>query len=107
MGRTQKLLGFTLIELMAALVVVMVLVAIALPRFRIFIARARQGEAVQNLGVIYTLQKTYMLDSQGLGGDGKPYDQLQYGYLNLPGAGVIDRCNTTDAKNNPLGFSCS
>ena len=61
----KKIFGFTLVELMAALAVVMVLVALALPRFRLFIATARQAEAQSNLGIIASLQQTYQLKYNG------------------------------------------
>ena len=57
----KKIFGFSLVELMAALAVVMILVAIALPRYQLFIASSRQAEAQSNLGIIATLQQTYSL----------------------------------------------
>ena len=60
---TKKYFGFSLVELMAVVAVVMVLVSLALPRFRLFIARSRQAEAHANLGIIASLQQTYQLSS--------------------------------------------
>ena len=61
--KQKKLCGFSLVELMAALAVVSTLVALALPRYRLFITSARQAEAHANLGIIASLQQTYQLAS--------------------------------------------
>ena len=55
--------GFSLVELMAAVALVSTLVALALPRYRLFITSARQAEAHANLGIIASLQQTYQLAS--------------------------------------------
>ena len=60
-ARQKHLLGFSLVELMAVVVIVGILVSLALPRFRLFIATARQAEAHANLGIIASLQQTYYL----------------------------------------------
>lgn len=57
----RNAIGFTLIELMAAVVIVGVLVALAIPRYRVFVARSRQSEAAINLGLIAKLQQSYYL----------------------------------------------
>ena len=59
MAKGRLLDGFSLVELMAAVAVVAILVSLALPRYRAFIARARTSEAKTNLGIIYGLQQTY------------------------------------------------
>ena len=64
-AKHKKIFAFSLIELMAALAVVMVLVALALPRYRLFIASSRQAEAQSNLGIIASLQQTYQLKHDG------------------------------------------
>ena len=65
----KKWLGFSLIELMAVVAIIGVLVSLAIPRFRVFVARARMSEAIHNLGVIDRLQKSYNLHFQMLGDD--------------------------------------
>ena len=101
-AKYKKYLGFTLVELMAALAVVMILVALALPRFRVFIARGRQGEAVQNLGVIVKLQRAFRLRHQGLGDDRLYHVGMSMG-LGAPGSGGTCADDATGTKNT-LGF---
>ena len=95
----QQSVGFSLVELMAVLAVVGTLVALALPRYRLYVARGRQAEAIHNLGHIHTLQKSYNLKMQGLGlGD----DLYFVGSLGGNGS-QWDRCRTIDIENK-LGF---
>jgi prepilin-type N-terminal cleavage/methylation domain-containing protein len=51
--------GFTLIELIVAVVVVGILAALAIPRFTAASERAKQSEAEVILKQIYTLQQAY------------------------------------------------
>ncbi|MBP6218430.1 MAG: prepilin-type N-terminal cleavage/methylation domain-containing protein [Oligoflexales bacterium] len=59
--RKQK--GFSLVELMVVVAIISVLAAIAIPRFRVFQARARQSEAKANLAHIFTLEQSYHADN--------------------------------------------
>ena len=79
MARDRLRRGFSLVELMAAVAIVGLLVSLALPRYRLFIARSRMAEAKTNLGIIYGLQQTYKAEFEkygtitggmGFGGDG-------------------------------------
>ena len=54
--------GFTLIELMIVVAIIGILAAIAIPNFLRFQARAKQSEAKQNLGAIYTAYVSYFSD---------------------------------------------
>ena len=56
--------GFSLLELMVVVAILGVLATVAVPRFNIFRARARQGEAKSNLGVIFTLQEAFKIDKE-------------------------------------------
>ena len=56
--------GFSLLELMVVVAIIGVLAAVAVPRFNIFRARARQAEAKSNLGVIFTLQEAFKIDKE-------------------------------------------
>ena len=101
-GKAQKRkgVGFSLVELMAVVAVISVLVALALPRFQAFIARSRQAEAMNNLGVIDKLQKSFRLRNQGLGlGDNAWHTGLSMGE---GGAGSCS--NNTAGTKNTLGF---
>ena len=86
-ARQKHSLGFSLVELMAVVVIVGILVSLALPRFRLFIATARQAEAHANLGIIASLQQTYYLKfdkyfTAGLSmGDGTCEDSAQQNEL--------------------------
>ena len=53
--------GFSMTELMVVIIIIGILAAIAIPRYNIFVARARQGEAQANLGQIFKLQESYKL----------------------------------------------
>lgn len=92
------LLGFSLVELMAVLAVVGILVSLALPRFRVFVARGRQAEAINNLGVIDKLQRAYHLREQGFGRDGQWHSGLNMGQGATGGL-----CGGSSEKND-LGF---
>jgi len=55
--------GFTLIELMIVVAIIGILAAIAIPNFLRFQARAKQSEAKQNLGAIFTAYTSYFSDN--------------------------------------------
>ena len=95
-SRWLRASGFSLVELMAVVTVIGILVALALPRFRIFIARSRQAEASANLGVIHKLQKSV----QGFGADGVYHGGLMMGLGNSGGTCSDDSAGT----KNSLGF---
>ncbi|MDE3270312.1 MAG: type II secretion system protein [Pseudomonadota bacterium] len=61
---TKSAAGFSLLELMVVVAIIGVLATVAVPRFNIFRARARQGEAKSNLGVIFTLQEAFKIDKE-------------------------------------------
>ena len=58
----NKFFAFSLVELMAAIAIVSILVSLALPRFRAFIARSRMAEAKANLGILATLAQSYQIE---------------------------------------------
>ena len=87
--------GFSLVELMAAAAIMGILVSLALPRYRLFVARSRMAEAKTNLGIIYGLQQSYKAEFETYGSiDG----DMGYG---------VDGCKVSDAgyhAKNELGF---
>ena len=93
MAKQKKFFAFSLVELMAAVAIVGILVALALPRYRLFIATSRQAEAQSNLGIIATLQQTYQLKY-----DGKHFTDS----FNM-GQGGGGSCQDANQKNE-LGF---
>lgn len=60
----RKLVGFSLLELMVVVAILGVLAMVAIPRYDIFRARARQSEAKANLGVLYSLQETFRIENE-------------------------------------------
>ncbi len=97
-NKPAKVLGFSLVELMAAAAIMGILVSLALPRYRLFMARSRMAEAKINLGIIYGLQQTYKAEFE------------EYGNINgdmgCVGMGT-KKCETTTAgeqAKNELGF---
>jgi prepilin-type N-terminal cleavage/methylation domain-containing protein len=51
--------GFTLVELMAAVAIVGVLAAVAIPQYQASVAKARQAEATQELSKIYVQEHMF------------------------------------------------
>lgn len=80
--------GFSLVELMVVVAIIGVLSALAVPRFRVFQAKARQAEAKTNLSHIYTLQQAYHGDNDV--------------YVNLSTTGFSG--SGTNCPDNDLGF---
>jgi type IV pilus assembly protein PilA len=52
-------MGFTLIEIMVVIAIIGIVVAIAMPKFMYYQAKAKQSEAKANLGGIYTAEIVY------------------------------------------------
>ena len=103
----RKLAGFSLLELMVVVAILGVLATVAIPRFNIFRARARQSEAKTNLGVIFTLQEAFSIEHERYyngqvsdwGGTEMSDNANRDGYF-ASGSG---KCAAADA-NNKLGF---
>jgi general secretion pathway protein G len=62
-GRNNRR-GFTLIELMIVISMMMILIAIAIPAYRESVIRAREGVLKQNLFTLRSLLSQYTLDKQ-------------------------------------------
>lgn len=94
MARGGFVHGFSLVELMVTVGIVGILVSLALPRYRLFIARSRMSEAKTNLGIIYGLQQSYKAEFE------------QWGAI-TGGMGCPDKCSTSTPGSegkNELGF---
>ena len=57
--------GFTLIELMVAVMIIGILAMLAMPRYRAVVANARMSEAKTNLSTIGKLQQAFQLRTHG------------------------------------------
>lgn len=98
----DKVHGFTLIELLVAVAILGVLVTLAMPRYKAFVARSRQGEAKSNLGTIAKLQEAYWMYKIGVDGTGSFYTLTGKKY-----GGNNNNCKgdaVTDPGTNALGF---
>jgi general secretion pathway protein G len=78
-GEREHSLGFTLIEMLIVMSIIMILVAVAIPSYNQSIVRARESVLRQNLFTLRSLISQYTLDKQkapqGLD------DLIQGGYL--------------------------
>ena len=62
-SRAFRRRGFTLVELMVAVVIVGILASIAIPNFLRYMAKAKQAEARTNLKTIYIAESGYFLEN--------------------------------------------
>lgn len=77
--RRRKNRGFTLIELMIVVSVMLILVAIAAPNYTTSVKRARESVLRQDLFTIRSVISQYTLDKQKM--PQSPDDLVQAGYL--------------------------
>ena len=82
--------GFSLVELMVVVAIISILAALALPRFQIFQAKARQSEAKANLQMIYTLQQAYHGENDV--------------YVAVAATGAVSGNPDGNCPNNDIGF---
>lgn len=104
--------GFTLLELMIALVVLATLTAIAVPSYRQYIEQARRSEAIKDIAEIgmiierfFSLNQTYPANLAALGAGvpaadpwGNAYEYLAIAVTPAPNVGAVRR----DKNMNPL-----
>jgi prepilin-type N-terminal cleavage/methylation domain-containing protein len=63
---TRRQSGFTLIELMIVVVIIGILAAMAIPRYRVSSHKSKEKEADVILKQVYTLQQTYLAQTGSL-----------------------------------------
>jgi prepilin-type N-terminal cleavage/methylation domain-containing protein len=54
--------GFTLVELMIVVAIIIILTMLAVPNFTTFVAKAKRAEAYANLHAIYAAEKTFWIE---------------------------------------------
>ena len=99
--------GFSLTELMVVFVIVGILATMGIPRLRVFIAQARQGEAKVNIGEISKLQHLYMSArdkylAMGVAPTGNKAGSGGIGYDNSTDGSETRNCKTAEMAK--LGF---
>src|SRR5438309_759825 len=88
--------GFTLIELMVALAIVGILMAIAIPSFTRFQARSKQSEAKANLKAVFVAEKSFMQEKERYSAlvtevGFSPERNNRYAYYLVSGGPLVDR----------------
>jgi len=91
-----RLTGFTLVELLVAILIVAIAAAIALPSYSNYRERVKIGQAITDIGALNTSARHYMIDNRvpppslaAIGAAGKldPWGNA-YVYLDLTTAGI-------------------
>jgi len=115
MTRKSSVQGFSLVELMIVVAIIGVLASLAVPKFQVFQAKAKQSEAKNNLSHIYTLEQTYYGDNDAFGSiaqigfstqGGNGANASRYAYTAVPGVGTFLATATAKANTN-IAASCA
>lgn len=103
-GRRGK--GFTLVELLVVVAIIMILAAVLMPRFLGYTDRARQARAVSDLGTMKTIVEVYTADEgQGAYPSTDPAADNYVGkILQSKGVNFKDK-NSEDGIKDPWGFA--
>ena len=100
--------GFSLVELMVVVAIIGILAALAMPKFQMFQAKAKQSEAKNMLSTMFTLEQAYFGDNDvystilsGAGGIGfVPNGKQRYTYtIPTGGATFLAQAKETTAKS--------
>lgn len=67
LGLKKNNAGFTLVELLVVIAIVGILATIAIPSFTSFMSKAKQSEAKQVLGGLYTVESAFSAEYGGYG----------------------------------------
>jgi general secretion pathway protein G len=78
-GKSRRSRGFTLIELMIVVSILLILISIAVPQYRSSVKRARESVLRQDLFTMRSVISQYTLDKQKMPQSGD--DLVQAGYL--------------------------
>lgn len=87
--------GFTLVELMVVVMIIGIVTTLAIPKFKLFQAKAMQAEAKNNLKLIYALEQAYFAENSVYAALHPVGYRVDNGDSNL-----ANRCN----QINELGF---
>ena len=94
LGKFRRSQGFTLIELMIVVSVVLILVAIAVPNYTNSVKRARESVLRQDLFTMRSVLSQYTLDKQKMPQSAD--DQVKSGYLkHIPTDPMTNQANWT------------
>lgn len=105
--------GFTLVELMVAVVVLGIILAIAYPTYTDFVERSRRSEATEALQNLSTLQEQYYNDNKAYTGNlsdlGMPVNtENDYYQLSIPAGATVDgTLQSYTLRANAIGAQAS
>lgn len=101
---TTKRAGFTLIELMITTLLIGIMLAIAIPSFMSYQARARRSEAFANLQALARAQTTYKAERDSYFGTDLPYPDFTTQNNNVLSTQKMDWDAEAQSNFNDIGW---